>query len=140
MHGVVRERNLYREISKEIKSPKESADLVDDLLYLASYFHDANTPDNCDVYEDDEIIERLSNLHTLKATSFVPILLALEMKGNQFKTEDKVKVLWAIEVYVFRNSTILGKLANKTEVFLPNSLKIFTKRSCKRAKTLLKNQ
>ena len=117
MHGVVRERNLYREISKEIKSPKESADLVDDLLYLASYFHDANTPDNCDVYEDDEIIERLSNLHTLKATSFVPILLALEMKGNQFKTEDKVKVLWAIEVYVFRNSTILGKLANKTEVF-----------------------
>ena len=116
-HGLVRERDLYREISATIRTPKESSDLVTDLKDNAKYYHDACTPDSCDAYDDQNIINRLRALNILKATSFIPILLALELRKNEFTNRDKADILHAIEIYVFRNSTIASKTANSTEVF-----------------------
>jgi uncharacterized protein with ParB-like and HNH nuclease domain len=116
-YGLVREKDLYREISANIRTPKESKDLVTDLKDNAEYYHDACVPDSCDAYDDKEIIDRLLAIRTLKATSFIPILLALEMRKDAFSVKDKAAILRAIEVYVFRNATIAGKTANSTETF-----------------------
>jgi uncharacterized protein with ParB-like and HNH nuclease domain len=119
-YGLVREKDLYREISANIKTPKESYDLVMELKNNASFYHDACSPDSCNAYTDSEdsgIVDRLLALRTLKATSFIPILLALEMRKDAFSVKDKAAILRAIEVYVFRNATIAGKTANSTEMF-----------------------
>ena len=116
-YGLVRERDLYREINAKIKNSKESYDLVTELEDNAEYYHDACMPDSCDAYDDKAIINTLLAIHTLKATSFIPILLSIELRKNVFSDEDKAEILRAIEVYIFRNSTIAGKTANVTEVF-----------------------
>lgn len=74
-------------------------------------------PDSCDAYDDKDITDRLLAIHTLHATSFIPILLSLELRKGNFTDKDKAKILRAIEVYIFRNATIAGKTANSTEVF-----------------------
>lgn len=116
-YGLVREKDLYREISARIKTPKDSYDLVTELKDNAEYYHDACMPDSCDAYDDKDIINTLLAIRTLKATSFIPILLSLELRKNDFDDKDKAKILRAIEIYVFRNATIAGKTANVTEVF-----------------------
>ena len=116
-YGLVRERDLYREISARIKNSKDSYDLVTELEDNAEYYHDACMPDSCDVYDDKDITDRLLAIHTLQATSFIPILLSLELRKGNFTDKDKAKILRAIEVYIFRNATIAGKTANSTEVF-----------------------
>lgn len=116
-HGLVREKDLYREISATIKTPKDSADLVTELKDNAEFYHDTCMPDSCDAYDDPDIIGTLMALNTLGATSFIPILLSLELRKNEFTDKDKARILRAIEVYVFRNSTIARKTANSTEVF-----------------------
>ncbi|WP_296902771.1 DUF262 domain-containing protein, partial [uncultured Megasphaera sp.] len=116
-YNLVREKDLYREMSATIKTPKDSADLVTRLNNYAVYYHDAMNPESCEGYEDSTIIHHLRNLKTLKATSYIPILISLEMKGRMFTDSDKATVLQAIEVYVFRNATISGKTANTTEKF-----------------------
>lgn len=114
-YGLVRERDLYREISARIKNPKDSYDLVTELEDNAEYYHDACMPDSCDVYDNKDITDRLLAIHILQATSFIPILLSLELRKDNFTDKDKAKILRAIEVYIFRNATIAGKTANSTE-------------------------
>lgn len=116
-YGLVREKDLYREISATIKSPKDAIDLVTDLNTCAPYFHDIFNPDNCIAFDDKETIQHLFSLQSLKATTFVPIVLALEMRKDQFTAGDIANILDAIETYIFRNATIAGKTANATEVF-----------------------
>ncbi len=116
-YKLARKRGLYREISTTIRTAKESFDLVTDLKNNAVFYHDARKPDNCYAYSNKDIIDTLRALNTLGATSFIPILLAMELRQNDFTDKDKVAILRAIEVYVFRNSTIAGKTANTTEPF-----------------------
>lgn len=116
-YTLIREKDLYREMSATIRTPKKSADLVNDLKHYAGYYHDAIDPENCDEYEDDRIIHYLSSLKILKATSYIPILLSMEMKDTSFNDNDKAHVLQAIVVYIFRNATIAGKTTNTTEKF-----------------------
>lgn len=78
-YTLIREKDLYREMSATIRTPKKSADLVNDLKHYAGYYHDAIDPENCDEYEDECIIHYLSSLKILKATSYIPILLSMEM-------------------------------------------------------------
>lgn len=114
-HKFVREKELYKHISSEIKSPLNCSKLVDSLYRYSKCYHDAIAPENFDYYNDEEIIKHLKSLNELKASSYVPILLAMEMRG--FSDVDKAEILKAIEIYVFRNATIAGKTSNKTEVF-----------------------
>lgn len=116
-YTLIREKDLYREMSATIRTPKKSADLVNDLKHYAGYYHDAIDPENCDEYEDDRIIHYLSSLKILKATSYIPILLSMEMKDTSFNDNDKAHVLQAIVVYIFRNATIAGRTTNTTEKF-----------------------
>lgn len=88
-YGLVREKDLYRIFN----------------------------PDNCIAFDDKETIQHLFSLQSLKATTFVPIVLALEMRKDQFTAGDIANILDAIETYIFRNATIAGKTANATEVF-----------------------
>lgn len=66
-------------------------------------------PDNCIAFDDKETIQHLFSLQSLKATTFVPIVLALEMRKDQFTAGDIANILDAIETYIFRNATIAGK-------------------------------
>lgn len=116
-YTLIREKDLYREMSATIRTPKKSADLVNDLKHYAGYYHDAIDPENCDEYEDECIIHYLSSLKILKATSYIPILLSMEMKDSSFNDNDKAHVLQAIVVYIFRNATIAGRTTNTTEKF-----------------------
>ena len=116
-YTLIREKDLYREMSATIRTPKKSADLVNDLKHYAGYYHDAIDSENCDEYEDDRIIHYLSSLKILKATSYIPILLSMEMKDTSFNDNDKAHVLQAIVVYIFRNATIAGRTTNTTEKF-----------------------
>lgn len=116
-YGLVREKDLYREISATITTPKESADFVTDLNGCATYYHDILMPDSCDMYDDKDIIAHLSALKMLRAVTFIPILLALEMQKDFFTAKNKADILQAIETYIVRNATIAGKTANFTEKF-----------------------
>lgn len=116
-YTLIREKDLYREMSATIRTPKKSADLVNDLKHYAGYYHDAIDPENCDEYEDECIIHYLSSLKILKATSYIPILFSMEMKDSSFNDNDKAHVLQAIVVYIFRNATIAGRTTNTTEKF-----------------------
>lgn len=116
-YKLARKRALYREISTTIRTANESFNLVTDLKNNAVFYHDACKPDSCYAYSNKDIIDALRALNTLGATSFIPILLAMELRQNDFTDKDKVAILRAIEVYVFRNSTIAGKTANTTEPF-----------------------
>lgn len=116
-YTLIREKDLYREMSATIRTPKKSDDLVNNLKHYAGYYHDAIDPENCDEYESDRMIHYLRSLKILKATSYIPILLSMEMKDTSFNDNDKTHVLHAIVVYIFRNATIAGKTANATEKF-----------------------
>ncbi len=58
-----------------------------------------------------------SALKTLKARTFYPVVLAMELAGR-FTEDDIAAVLNVIESYTFRNATICGLTANKTEKML----------------------
>ena len=116
-HKSVRDKGLYREINREIDTPRKSEDLLENLDKYALFLHDMAVPAEGTAFTDVKIKTYLQNLKILKATSFYPIILAILQCDSQFKESDIRKVLETIETYVFRNFTICGKTANKAEVF-----------------------
>ena len=65
----------------------------------------------------------LKALKILKASSFYPVILAMIQEPHVFNETHICQVVQAIETYVFRNFTICGKVANKSEVFFANIAK-----------------
>ena len=121
-HDFVRDKALYKTVRDCVRTPLECTELVKNLAKYAKCYQDALTPDSCDYYTDDEIVKKLRALSLLRASSYIPVLLALEMK-DYFSDNDKKEILKAIETYVFRNITIMGKTANKTEILFSDLAK-----------------
>ncbi len=112
-----REKDLYRSISKSIASPRASKELLKDLAAYAQCYHDITTPNENVGFTDNALINSLKALKTLKASSFYPVVLTMMQEPEVFSEVNIRQVVQTIEIYVFRNFTICGKVANKSEVF-----------------------
>lgn len=115
--NFTREKDLYRHISKTISSPRASKELLKNLAAYAQCYHDITTPNENVGFSDTELVNSLKALKVLKASSFYPVVLAMIQDPQAFKEANIRQVVQTIETYVFRNFTICGKAANKSEVF-----------------------
>lgn len=120
-NDFTRDKALYRTISNQIKSPRESKELLANLQKYSLYFHDIVSPNECGVIENLKLRKCLQNLQTLKVKTFYPLLLSLFEKD---KSEDDIlKIALTIEKYYFRNFTICRKNPNTNETFLTSIAK-----------------
>ncbi len=115
-HKFTREKELYREISREILSPRDSKKLLENLCKNAQLYHDISNPEDNINLTDDRLINSLTALKTLKAKTFYPVLLAMNQSEKKFSESDRRKVVEGIEAMIFRNFTICKNVANSAEV------------------------
>lgn len=120
-HSVTREKELYRVISKEL-SPRTAQKMSKHLADLAACYHDMANPESNNFFSDKRLVARLSGLKTLKAKTFYPVVLAMELT-KRFTEDDMADVLAVIESYTFRNTTVCGLTANRTETMLAHVAK-----------------
>jgi len=121
--NFTREKDLYRTISKNISSPRASKELLKNLATYAQCYHDITTPYENGAFNDVQLVDSLKALKTLKASSFYPVVLSMMQDSQAFAEADIRQVVQTIETYVFRNFTICGKVANKSEVLFANIAK-----------------
>lgn len=112
-HTFTREKSLYKEISQKIKASK-CDEFVSNLNTLADLYNALSASEDNKFYLDNEINNLLINLSVMKATTFYPIVFAMQI--NKFTEADIKKVIQAIEVLVFRNFVVAGQTANKYEI------------------------
>lgn len=113
-HDFVREKNLYKEISSEIK-PTKCEEFVSELLDMADLYNGLISPADNKCYSDNGITDALINLSIMKTATFYPIMFA--MNKAKYSLEDIKKVVKSIEVLAFRNFVVAGLTANKYETF-----------------------
>lgn len=122
-NDFTREKALYRTINKNISNPRAGKNLLDKLERNAQCYHDIVNPDDNVGFEDERLIRSLKAIKTLKASSFYPVILAMKQSDQNFSESDIRAVVESIEVYVFRNFTICGHVANKAEIFFADLAK-----------------
>ena len=116
-HEFTRDKAIYRTISKEICTPKLSRDLLNDLEKYAPVYHAMSFPDDDAVFQNERLIKSLKALKIFKAKAFYPVVLAMKQSDKEYSEADIAEVVGMIEVYMFRNFTICGKVANQSERF-----------------------
>lgn len=119
-HQLTREKELYREITREVINPLSSNNLLKGLSAFAPIYHDLVNPEECSYFTDDKIIKKLKILKTLKASTFYPVVFSMINRKDSFSDNDLLKVLDKIIDYIFRNFTICGNVANSAEVVFIN--------------------
>lgn len=125
-HKFTREKELYREISRDISTPRDSNALLDDLCKNAQLYHDISNPEDITVLTDEKLINSLIALKTLKAKTFYPVVLAMNQSKKGFSEIDKRKIVESIEALIFRNFTICKNVANTAEtIFAGIAKKIY---------------
>ena len=126
-HGLTNERALYRKISQRIKTPKAGKELLENLETYSMIYHDVMFPDEISWYAEKELIFHLKNLKTLGASTFYPVVIAMESRG--FDEEDIAIVLKNIEMLYFRNNTICKNSSNAMERFFAQLAQDITEES-----------
>ena len=126
-HGLTNERTLYRTISQRIKTPKEGEDLLSNLETYSMIYHDVMFPDEISWFADKSLISHLKNLKTLGASTFYPVVIAME--SRDFSEKDIDKVLNDIEILYFRNNTICKNASNMMERFFAQLAQDITEKS-----------
>lgn len=105
-HEFTREKELYRSISKIIDSPSKTKGLLDSLVVCAQCYHDILYPEKAGVYTNPDLITCLKALKALRASTFYPVLLAVQ-QSPAIREEDRetflLGIVRIIEIYVFRN-------------------------------------
>ena len=124
-HDFTREKDLYRSITKNVNTPRSSAELLNSLNNCAQCYHDILNPFETVGFTNQDLIVSLSSLKLLKATTFYPIVLAVQ-QSSDIKDEDKelflAGIVQTVEIYVFRN-IICGINPNKAEKVFGNLAK-----------------
>ncbi len=130
-HDFAREKNLYKKISNEITTVKKCDEFVSDLIKMADLYNCLTSPEDNKYFDDNVIIDKLVNLSIMKAVTFYPIIMAMELQ--KYSCDDIKKVVKAIEVLVFRNFVVAGLTANRFEVIFAKIAKKISshKISCK---------
>lgn len=119
-----REKDLYKRIIHVISTPRLSKYFSIQMASFAPAYHDLSSPSDCDYYTDERLKASLVALKDLKATTFYPIVLALE--ANNYSEADIADVVSTIETLVFRNFAIGGLVSNAAEVaFAKTAKRIF---------------
>lgn len=113
-HSFTREKDLYKKVSKTITASKCNA-FVTELNSLADLYNALSCPEDNRFYSNHKITEALINLSVMKAATFYPLIIAMQLKD--FSEADILNVLQAIEVLVFRNFVVGGQTANRYEIF-----------------------
>ncbi|SFK36137.1 Protein of unknown function DUF262 [Marinilactibacillus piezotolerans] len=113
-HKFVREKDLYKGIRKAINTPKKVEDLMEDLVGLSDLYTSLSYPENFVYFENSTLIERTKEISNLGASSYFPIMLALE--NEKYDEIDIDKIMESIECLIVRNFVVAGKTANKFEV------------------------
>ena len=114
---MAREKSLYRTISKTIKTPRQSRELLNDLESCSQLYHDLSNPSASVTIDDPQFLSSLKALELFKASSFYPIFLAMSLSETHFTKSDFAVVSSTVEKYVFRNATICKRTSNRTETF-----------------------
>ncbi len=118
-----RDKELYKKISNKIQDDKHAANtLLENLATYAKYYHDLCYPEDASTFEDDNLITSVTNLKTLKAKTFYPVILAMYQVKDintgkaKYTEKDIAQVANTIETYIFRNFTICGRVSNTGEI------------------------
>jgi len=136
-HSFVREKGLYKSIAKNASTPRASRELLHNLDAAALCYHDMSFPDEAKGYTDKKLISTLKSLKKLKASSFYPVLIAVNQLPNPMPEKDVCTIAEALETYVFRNFTICGKVANSAEVFLASVAREIFERTLESASAIV---
>lgn len=110
-----RDKQLYRNISKIINSPKKSDRFLTELKKHAELYSSISFPKESVLFKNHGIKESLENLKLLKASTFYPIILALKQR-KEFSDSELSVILKMVEVLIFRNFTISGQNPNTSEI------------------------
>lgn len=113
-YTFTREKDLYKQIKKNIDTPKKVENLTNDLLKLSELYTSLNSPEDNTYYQHSDLNERIKEINNLGASSFFPIILAMETEN--FNENEINKVLSRIESLIVRNFVVSGKVANRYEI------------------------
>ena len=116
-NDMAREKTLYRTISKTVKTPRQSRELLANLEECAQLYYDLSNPKTSVTIDDPIFLNSLKALDLFKASSFYPIFLAMRLSSTTFSDNDYSTVAKTVENYVFRNATICKRTSNRTEIF-----------------------
>ena len=127
-HELVRQRQIWRTLSKseDLRDKRKITRFVEGLNTLSKYYVSLTNPSKDTVFNDKKIIEVLSNLNTMGAKLFYPMILAcVETNASN---EDILQLLNCIETLIVRNIIVGQDTANKFELqFSENAKKISEK-------------
>lgn len=107
------ERYLYKRMRENVRSSRKCEEIMDDLLELSEVYRALYYADEERFYTNAELNLALSNLKTVNARTFYPIILAMQKVG--YSEKEMAQVVKAIESLIVRNCVIAGKVANKYE-------------------------
>ncbi|SHL34539.1 DUF262 domain-containing protein [Fibrobacter sp. UWEL] len=113
---ICNEKYLYKKISNTITTPLSTRAFLESLEANAEFYRNISQPQDAPTFADQDLVNSLIALKALKATTFYPVVIAMNRCDN-FTEQDMAKVVSCIETYVFRNFTICGNTANSAEVF-----------------------
>lgn len=111
-NGFTHERGLYKTITSSIDA-KKSIGFVDSLDKSVDLYNAMVDPTNNTYFSNNNIKAVLANLSILGASTFYPLMFAMNTKA--FEEDDILKVLYAIETLVVRNFVVGGLTAKKFE-------------------------
>jgi len=121
-----REKDLYKKIREEINTPKKSEEFTKNLFEMSEVYKGLVNPEEEYGFTDNDLNKILINLKVMKASSFYPVILS--MKNMEFDDTQINEVAKSIEILVFRNFVVAGKVANKYEIlFAKIAQKIYEK-------------
>lgn len=110
---LVRQRQVYRVISKSIKDRKGAVAFVEGLNKSVKYYLSMVNPNSYNEFNDTRIQNILSNLKILSARLYYPIIIScVEIKADN---KSIYKLLKAVENLTVRNIILGPENANKFE-------------------------
>lgn len=110
----VRTASLYKRIKNKINSERKCIELINELENLAPLYNSMSVKESTSYFKNKKLNKSLNNLKTFNASLFFPIVLA--MQNKKYSEDEIASVVREIEVLVFRNIIISGKVANKYEI------------------------
>lgn len=124
----VREKDLYKKIREEIKTPKKSEAFTENLFEMSEIYKGLVNPEEEYVFSDNDLNKILINLKIMKASSFYPVILS--MKNMEFTDTQIKQAAKSIETLVFRNFVLAGKVANKYEILFAKIAQSIYEKEC----------
>jgi len=108
----VREKGLYRDVSRSIRGKPKATEFLDNLSDLVDCYIAMVKPGSNTYFTDGELIEILTSLNKMGISSFYSLVLALCKDKNENAIKSMLK---SIDTLVFRNIIVGTEASNKYE-------------------------